>query len=130
MTSLEIDHETSQTDGSPLSGNVGPGQLTPLARSGARPRLIRWRGRNLVLGALMIACIVADAIFAPWIAPRGPQETDYGARLIPPSQEHPFGTDKIGRASGRERVGVRKDVGKREQNGIAECRVHVELRQV
>src|SRR5687767_4243486 len=97
MTSLSIDLETSQTGGSPHSGDLGPGQFTPLARSGTRPRLIRWRGRNLVLGALMIACIVAVAIFAPWIAPRGPQETDYGARLIPPSQEHPFGTDNLGR---------------------------------
>ena len=36
-------------------------------------------------------------IFAPLIAPRGPQETDYGARLIPPSREHLFGTDNLGR---------------------------------
>ncbi len=97
MTSLEIDRETRRLDGSPHSGDGDPGQLTPLARSGARPRLIRWRGRNLILGAVMIACIVAVAIFAPWIAPRGPQDTDYGARLIPPSREHLFGTDNLGR---------------------------------
>jgi len=97
MTTLEIDRETRQPDGLPLSSDLSPGQLTPLARSSARPRLIRWRGRNLILGAVMIACIVAVAIFAPWIAPRGPQETDYDARLIPPTWEHPFGTDNLGR---------------------------------
>jgi peptide/nickel transport system permease protein len=97
MASLEIDRETSQKDGTPLPGDVSPGQLTPLARSGARPQLIRWRGRNLILGAMMIACLVAVAVFAPWIAPHGPQDTDYGARLVPPNREHLFGTDNLGR---------------------------------
>ena len=45
----------------------------------------------------MIACITAVAIFAPVIAPRGPQDTDYDARLIPPTREHLFGTDNLGR---------------------------------
>jgi peptide/nickel transport system permease protein len=97
MASLEIDRETSQKDGTPLPGDVSPGQLTPLARSGARPQLIRWRGRNLILGAMMIACLVAVAVFAPWIAPHGPQDTDYSARLVPPNREHLFGTDNLGR---------------------------------
>src|SRR5215212_1869900 len=97
MASLEIDRETSQKDGTALPGDVSPGQLTPLARSGARPQLIRWRGRNLILGAMMIACLVAVAVFAPVIAPHGPQDTDYGARLVPPNREHPFGTDNLGR---------------------------------
>jgi peptide/nickel transport system permease protein len=97
MASLETDRETSQKDGTPLPGDVSPGQLTPLARSGARPQLIRWRGRNLILGAMMIACLVAVAVFAPVIAPHGPQDTDYGARLVPPNREHLFGTDNLGR---------------------------------
>jgi len=71
--------------------------MTSLARSGTRPGLIRWRGRNLILGGVMIALIVAVAIFAPLIAPRGPQDTDYGARLLAPSREHLFGTDNLGR---------------------------------
>jgi peptide/nickel transport system permease protein len=97
MASLEIDRETSQTDGTPLPGDLGPERFTPLARSGARPQLIRWRGRNLILGAMMIACLVAVAVFAPVIAPHGPQDTDYGARLVPPNREHLFGTDNLGR---------------------------------
>ena len=97
MKSLAIDRETRQPDGLLLSGKGKPGQLMPLARSGARPQLVRWRGRNLILGTLMIAVLVTVAIFAPVIAPRGPQETDYGARLMPPSQAHLFGTDNLGR---------------------------------
>ena len=97
MTSIEIEGETRQPNGSARSGDLDASQLTPLARSSARPRLIRWRGRNLILGAVMITFIVAVAIFAPVIAPRGPQDTDYGARLIPPSREHLFGTDNLGR---------------------------------
>ena len=45
----------------------------------------------------MIAVLVTVAIFAPLIAPRGPQDTDYDARLAPPSREHLFGTDNLGR---------------------------------
>jgi len=97
MTSLEIDGATREPGDSAGSGGSGPEQLTPLARSGARPQLIRWRGRNLILGAMMIACLVAVAVFAPVIAPHGPQDTDYGARLVPPNREHLFGTDNLGR---------------------------------
>jgi peptide/nickel transport system permease protein len=97
MNSLEIDRETRQLGELPLADDSSPGRLTPLSRSSAHPRLVRWRGRNLILGAAMIICIVAVAISAPWIAPRGEQETDYTARLIAPSPEHPFGTDNLGR---------------------------------
>jgi peptide/nickel transport system permease protein len=73
------------------------GELATLARSGARPRLIHWRERNLIAGAILIGLLVAVAVLAPMIAPRGPLETDYGARLHPPSREHLFGTDNLGR---------------------------------
>ena len=45
----------------------------------------------------MIAVIVLIALFAPVIAPHGEQDTDYTARLHPPSREHLFGTDNLGR---------------------------------
>src|SRR5262245_4985421 len=68
-----------------------------LGRAGAKPRLIRWRERNLIIGSVLIWLIVLAAIFAPQIATRGPQDTDYTARLHPPSREHLFGTDNLGR---------------------------------
>ena len=45
----------------------------------------------------MIALIVAVAVLAPAIAPYGPLDTDYAARLQSPGPGHPFGTDNLGR---------------------------------
>lgn len=73
------------------------GAEASLAQEGSRPGLIRWRERNLVIGAALIAVLVAIAVFAPAIAPYGPLDTDYGARLVPPNGAHPFGTDNLGR---------------------------------
>ena len=73
------------------------GELATLAGAGVRPHLIRWRERNLIVGAMLIGTIVLIAIFAPMIAPRGPLETDYAARLVAPGPGHLFGTDNLGR---------------------------------
>ncbi|MFT4040955.1 MAG: ABC transporter permease, partial [Thermomicrobiales bacterium] len=40
---------------------------------------------------------VLIAVFAPIIAPYGPQDPDYTARLVPPGAGHLFGTDNLGR---------------------------------
>ncbi|MBA3451012.1 MAG: ABC transporter permease [Chloroflexia bacterium] len=71
--------------------------MATLAGAGSRPSLIRWRERNLIIGAVLIAAIVLIAIFAPVLAPRGPLETNYDARLLPPGQGRLFGTDNLGR---------------------------------
>lgn len=55
------------------------------------------RNRLAVIGALIILLIVLMAIFAPLLAPYDPTEQDYEALLLPPSWEHPFGTDDLGR---------------------------------
>ncbi len=93
MTSVELYNATESV----LPGQLPVTELAELARPGARPHLIHWRERNLIVGAVMIALIVLIALFAPAIAPRGEQDTDYTARLHPPSQEHLFGTDNLGR---------------------------------
>jgi peptide/nickel transport system permease protein len=80
-----------------VPGVIPTGQLATLARSGKRPGLIHWRERNFIVGAVMIALLILLAVFAPAIAPSGPQDTDYSARLQPPSREHLFGTDNLGR---------------------------------
>lgn len=67
------------------------------AAGGRRPGLIQWRERNLLIGGGLILLLVVVALFAPAIAPRGAQETDYTARLKPPSREHLLGTDNLGR---------------------------------
>jgi peptide/nickel transport system permease protein len=67
------------------------------AARGGRSRLAAFKQRNLFVGGAIVATIALVAILAPVLAPRGPQDTDYGARLQPPSREHLFGTDNLGK---------------------------------
>jgi ABC-type dipeptide/oligopeptide/nickel transport system permease subunit len=60
-----------------------------------RRRLLR---RPLAVAGLVVALMfVLMAIFAPVIAPYDPGHSDFSAALAPPSSEHLFGTDELGR---------------------------------
>ncbi len=50
-----------------------------------------------MLGSSAVGLIIVIALLAPLLAPYGPQETDYTARLQPPNPAHPFGSDNLGR---------------------------------
>lgn len=50
-----------------------------------------------MLGIFLVAMIVFLAIFAPWIAPKDPLQVNLAQKLLPPSSEHLFGTDEVGR---------------------------------
>lgn len=50
-----------------------------------------------VSGLAIIVGLLATAFFAPWIATHDPLATDLLMRLKPPSSEHWFGTDNLGR---------------------------------
>ena len=73
--------------------------------STARPLRPRWRqtlgllARNptAAVAALVLLLIVLMAVFDEAIAPYGPNEIAVEDRLQPPSWEHPFGTDDLGR---------------------------------
>ena len=48
--------------------------------------------------AVILAAILVAAVFAPWVAPHGPNEQDITLRLKPPGTPgHPLGTDEVGR---------------------------------
>jgi len=65
-----------------------------------------------IAGILIAALIVFLAIAAPWIAPYGPEERNWHATKLPPSPEHPFGTDAMGGdVFSRVLWGARVDVG-------------------
>jgi peptide/nickel transport system permease protein len=55
------------------------------------------RRRSAVIGAGLVLGFVLLALGAAWIAPLDPIATSWGAIRKPPSPEHWFGTDEIGR---------------------------------
>jgi len=58
----------------------------------------RFRKNKLALGGtIIILFLFLIAAFAPIISPYDPGEIDIKKRLQPPSQEHPMGTDDLGR---------------------------------
>jgi peptide/nickel transport system permease protein len=78
---------------------------TDVPRSAAQASLQRtyfsWirflRNRLAVAGMVVIAALLVVAAFAPWIASHDPFAQNLAERLQPPSAEHWFGTDQIGR---------------------------------
>jgi len=48
-------------------------------------------------GIVLVCVFVFLAIFAPWVAPQDPAYIDLPIRLSPPSIQHWFGTDELGR---------------------------------
>jgi peptide/nickel transport system permease protein len=49
------------------------------------------------VGAAIILLMISSAVFAPFIAPYGPLETDFAAQFSPPTTVHWLGTDAFGR---------------------------------
>lgn len=59
-------------------------------------RFVR-RNPTLVIGALVLLTLVLIALAAPWLATHDPVRISPRTRLRPPSLEHWFGTDHLGR---------------------------------
>src|SRR5690349_17534604 len=78
-----------------MAGTASSSALAPPVEVG------RWRWLRkhptLIAGALLLIVIAALAIGAPWLATHDVQDIDPLARLQPPSAEHRFGTDALGR---------------------------------
>ncbi len=55
------------------------------------------RNKFAMLGLAIIIVLIICAIFADFIAPYGYADQDLQRRFLPPSLEHPFGTDNFGR---------------------------------
>ncbi len=52
---------------------------------------------SLKMGIMVIGLVALAGIFAPLLTPYNPIVQDYGSVLLPPSAQHPFGTDNLGR---------------------------------
>jgi peptide/nickel transport system permease protein len=53
--------------------------------------------RLAMLGAAVVAVLIIIALAAPLIMPYDPNQINVNAILTPPSWDHPFGTDRLGR---------------------------------
>jgi len=72
----------------------------PARSAGKRnPHILRvlFRRPAFVVGVVVLAWWVLCAICGEWIAPHDPYRTDVTTALQPPSLEHLFGTDSLGR---------------------------------
>lgn len=70
--------------------DAGPG------RWAQRWRLFR-RSRLALPGLAIFALFIVAGVFAPWLAPYDPNVNDLAKVMMPPSGEHWFGTDELGR---------------------------------
>lgn len=67
-------------------------------RSGLRWVLVDlFSRRPAQLGGIIVLLLILAALLAPLIAPYDPYAIEVRDRLIPPTWEHPFGTDDLGR---------------------------------
>lgn len=69
---------------------------TQRVRTFALLRLLKSQ-TSCVVGGIIVAVVLATAIFAPWLAPHDPVKVDILNSLLPPSAENPLGTDQAGR---------------------------------
>ncbi|MHA7680480.1 ABC transporter permease [Cupriavidus sp. PET2-C1] len=82
----------------PVTDDTAPSAAVPQDTPFVLPRW-HWARKHptLIVGALLLAAIAVLSIGAPWIATFDPQDIDPLARMQPPSAEHWFGTDALGR---------------------------------
>ena len=52
--------------------------------------------KTAMIAGLFVIILVLVAIFAPLVAPHDPFETDYNLSMMPPTLNHPAGTDVYG----------------------------------
>lgn len=68
-----------------------------LALAGPRVRMVPNLRLSLLTASLILLVVLLAAAFPGLFAPADPTATDYTVVLRPPSADHPFGTDQLGR---------------------------------
>ena len=67
--------------------------------------------KSMAAGLLLLLLLVFMAIFSPLLSPYDPVKVDLHNNILPPSWEHPFGTDNLGRdVFSRVMYGTRMDI--------------------
>ncbi|MFW6005962.1 MAG: ABC transporter permease [Candidatus Bipolaricaulota bacterium] len=57
----------------------------------------KWATPHLLVGGAIILLVLATFVSSYFLTPYPPASMDIGRRLLPPSLNHPFGTDQFGR---------------------------------
>lgn len=70
--------------------------MSPISRKALVIRTFK-NNKTSTVGLAMAILIVTIALLAPWISPYDPIAQDMSVQHVPPSWEHPFGTDSYGR---------------------------------
>jgi peptide/nickel transport system permease protein len=89
--------------GAPASTHDAPVSTTELGSSRRQRSQTRIalgnlrRSTSARIGGGIAIILVVVALLSPWITPYDPIDPDPPSRLLGPSLEHPFGTDKLGR---------------------------------
>lgn len=77
---------------------VGQATSAPLHARSLHARSRSWKtNATMWLGLCLVAAAVLASVFAPWLSKHDPNHVDLARRLRPPSAEHWFGTDEVGR---------------------------------
>ena len=99
MVLMVIDHREAL----PRTPDVGLAHSEPEAvpvaqRSLWRDAAYRFaRNRAAVISIVVFVLIVLYCVVVPFVSPHDPNAVDFGQAYLPPSLDHPFGTDKFGR---------------------------------
>jgi peptide/nickel transport system permease protein len=75
-------------------------EAQPLGARARRRRILRRRFLRrpaAVVSLVIVVGAILAAVFARWVAPYSPEQTDFDAILAGPSREHLLGTDDLGR---------------------------------
>ncbi|MEC5343316.1 D,D-dipeptide ABC transporter permease [Brenneria populi] len=89
---------------------AAPAKSERRQRWGKRFWLLRSSPLTLIGGVIMLI-MLSLMIFSPWLTPMDPNAIDLAGRLQPPSAQHWFGTDEVGRdLFSRVLVGSRQSV--------------------
>ncbi|MCY4371212.1 MAG: ABC transporter permease [bacterium] len=71
----------------------------------------RWSNVALYIGGSIVVLVILAGLLAPWISPYPPNELNLMETLQPPSSDHFFGTDELGRdVFSRVLHGIRLDM--------------------
>jgi peptide/nickel transport system permease protein len=85
----------------PGAASIAPADAAAVPAGLPPPRSLRWRWLRkhptLILGAILLAAMAVVAAAAPCIATHDPLAINPLMRLKPPSAQHYFGTDALGR---------------------------------